>query len=195
MKKWYIVQTYSGQENSVKEDLELQVKSRGFEDQILQIIAPDETYEETKVDKKGVTKKVTKTRKIYPSYLFVEIDVEEVMDPVTKVKKYIVDDEAWFMIRNTPGVTGFLGSSGRGTKPNPVRQSEMDGILMRIGKIQKSEFEFHVGDKVEVVVGPFAGQTGEISKVNEAKETVTVLLPMFGRLTPNDLVITDVKKL
>ncbi len=195
MKKWYIVQTYSGQENSVKDDLEKQVKSRGFENTIFQIIAPEVKYEETKTNKKGVVTKVEKSRKIYPSYLFVEIEVEEQIDPATKVKKYVVDDEAWFMIRNTPGVTGFLGSSGKGTKPNPVRQSEMDQILISIGKKEKKEFEFKVGDKVEVVTGPFAGQIGEISKVNEAKEVVTVLLPMFGRLTPNDLVVTDVKKI
>ncbi len=195
MKKWYIVQTYSGQENSVKDDLEKQVKSRGFENTIFQIIAPEVKYEETKTNKKGIVTKVEKSRKIYPSYLFVEIEVEEQIDPATKVKKYVVDDEAWFMIRNTPGVTGFLGSSGKGTKPNPVRQSEMDQILISIGKKEKKEFEFKVGDKVEVVTGPFAGQIGEISKVNEAKEVVTVLLPMFGRLTPNDLVVTDVKKI
>jgi transcription termination/antitermination protein NusG len=187
MRRWYIVQTYSGQENSVKEDLELQVKSRGFQDKIIQIIAPEETYEETKTDRQGNTKKVIKTRKLYPSYLFVEFEIESL--------EVGVDSEAWFMVRNTPGVTGFLGSSGRGTKPNPVRESEMNDILMRMGKMEKPEFACKIGDRVEIVAGPFAGQIGEVSNINESKETVTVMLPMFGRLAPNELDVKDVKKL
>jgi transcriptional antiterminator NusG len=181
-KKWYIVQTYSGQENSVKDALERRVKSMNFEDKIFQVLSPEETYEETRKD----GKKVEKTRKIFPGYIFVEFDVEEGGE---------VDDRAWFMVRNTPGVTGFLGSSGKGTKPNPVRKSEMDAILMRIGKIEKPTLEFKVGDKVEIIAGPFKGQVCEVSAVNEANQTVTVLTEMFGRFTPNELDATEVKAL
>jgi transcriptional antiterminator NusG len=179
-KKWYVVQTYSGQENSVKEALERRVKSMNFEDKIYQVLSPEESYEETKKD----GKKVVKTRKIYPGYLFVEF---EVIDEV--------DDKAWFMVRNTPGVTGFLGSSGKGTKPSPVRQSEMDSILMKMGKMEKPQFEFKAGDKVEVVNGPFKGQIVDVSSVNEATQIVTVLIDMFGRLTPTDFDAKDVKAL
>jgi transcriptional antiterminator NusG len=179
-KKWYIVQTYSGQENSVKEALERRIKTMGFEDKIFQVISPEEQYEETRKD----GKKVIKTRKLYPSYLFVEFEVEKE-----------VDDRAWFMVRNTPGVTGFLGSSGRGTKPNPVRASEINDILMKMGKIEKPSIDFAVGDKVSVAAGPFAGQSGEVSAVNEATQTVTVLIDMFGRLTPTDFDAKDIKAL
>lgn len=179
-KKWYVVQTYSGQENSVKEALERRVKSMNFEDKIYQVLSPEEQYEETKKD--GT--KVTKTRKIYPGYLFIEFEVIGE-----------VDDKAWFMVRNTPGVTGFLGSSGKGTKPSPVRQSEMDAILMRMGKMEKPQFEFAAGDRVEIVAGPFKGQAVDVSSVNEANQIVTVLIDMFGRLTPTELPASDVKKI
>jgi len=177
-KKWYIVQTYSGQENSVKEALERRIKSMNFEDKIFQVLSPEEQYEEIKKD----GKKVVKTRKLFPSYLFVEFEVDKE-----------VDDRAWFMVRNTPGVTGFLGSSGKGTKPNPVRASEINDILMKIGKIEKPSIEFKAGDKVEVIAGPFTGQIGEVSNVNEATQTVTVLIDMFGRLTPTECEAKDVK--
>ncbi len=177
-KKWYIVQTYSGQENSVKDALERRIKSMNFEDKIFQVLCPEEEYEETRKD----GKKVIKTRKIFAGYLFVEFEVDGE-----------VDDRAWFMVRNTPGVTGFLGSSGKGTKPNPVRKDEMDAILMKVGKIQKPTIEFKVGDKVEIINGPFRGQICEVSSINEANQTVTVLTEMFGRLTPNELAANDVK--
>ncbi len=179
-KKWYIVQSYSGQENSVKEALERRVKSMNFEDKIYQVLSPEETYEEIRKD----GKKVQKTRKIYPGYLFVEFEVQDE-----------VDDKAWFMVRNTPGVTGFLGSSGQGTKPNPVRKSEMDQILMRMGRIEKPSFDFAVGDKVQIVSGPFKGQMSDISAINEATQVVTVLIDMFGRLTPTEVKVTEIKKL
>ena len=179
-KKWYIVQTYSGQENSVKVDLERRIESMGFSDKILTILSPDEEYEEIKKD----GKKVIKTRKIYPGYVFVEMEVEKE-----------VDERAWFMVRNTPKVTGFLGSSGNGTKPNPVPQAEMDAILMRIGKIQKPTFDIAVGDTVDVVSGLWRGNTGVVSAIDEEKRIVTVLIDVFGRSTPNELEFEAVKKI
>ncbi len=179
-KKWYIVQTYSGQENSVKEDLERRITSMGFEDKIYQILSPDEEYEEVKKD----GKKVIKTRKMFPGYVFVEMEVEKE-----------VDERAWFMVRNTPKVTGFLGSSGNGTKPNPVPQSEMNEILMRIGKLEKPVYDFAVGDKVLITSGPWRDTVASISAVNQEKKIVTVLVEMFGRLTPNELSIESVKKI
>lgn len=179
-KKWYIVQTYSGQENSVVEDLERRIESMGFQDKILQILSPDEEYEETKKD----GHRVVKTRKMFPGYVFVEMEVDKE-----------VDERAWFMVRNTPKVTGFLGSSGNGTKPNPVPQSEMNQILMRMGKIEKPVYDLNVGDKVLITTGPWRDTIASISAINQEKEIVTVLVEMFGRLTPNELNFQDVKKL
>ncbi len=178
-KKWYIVQTYSGQENSVTEDLKHRSISMGFKDIILDVISPDETYEETKKD--GT--KVTKTRKMFPGYVFVLMEVEKE-----------VDERAWFMIRNTQKVTGFLGSSGNGTKPNPVPQSEMDVILMRMGVLEKPRFEIGLGDKVLIINGPWRDQIASVSAINEEKQIITVLVEMFGRLTPTELAFDEVKK-
>jgi transcriptional antiterminator NusG len=186
-RKWYIAQTYSGQENSVKKDLERRIQSLGFQDKIYQILSPDEVYEDVKkvkVDGQTQEKKVQKTRKMFPGYIFVEMEVEKE-----------VDEKTWFMVRNTPGVTGFLGSSGNGTKPNPVPQYEMDEILMKIGQLEKPVFDFKVGDKVEVTSGPWKNQVCEISAVNQEKNIVTVLIDMFGRLTPTELGFDEVKKL
>lgn len=179
-KKWYIVQTYSGQENSVKDDLEHRIESMGFQDKILQILSPDEEYEEEKKD----GKKVIKQRKMFPGYVFVEMEVDKE-----------VDERAWFMVRNTPKVTGFLGSSGNGTKPNPVPQSEMNEILLRIGKMEKPSFEFNVGDKVLITTGSWRDTIALISAINPEKEMVTVLVEMFGRLTPLELNFSEVKKI
>lgn len=180
MKRWYVVQTYSGYENSVKNDLISRIDSMNLHGKLLQVLVPEEEYEET--DKKGVKK--TKVRKLFPGYLFLEMEV---------VKE--IDDETWFTIRNTPKVTGFLGSSGHGTKPVPVPEDEMNLILSRLGKIELKTVTYNVGDEVEVVVGPFVGQTGSISKVDNEKETVTILIEMFGRSTPSELKFTEVKKL
>ena len=178
-RKWYIAQTYSGQENSVAEDLQRRIESMGFQDKIYQVLSPEETY----IEKKKDGKEVEKTRKIYPGYIFIEMEVDK-----------DVDERAWFMIRNTPKVTGFLGSSGNGTKPNAVPQSEMNEVLMKIGKVEKPTFEIKPGDFVELVGGPFAGQRCEVSAVNEQTEILTVLLDMFGRLTPSEQPFNNVKK-
>ena len=106
-----------------------------------------------------------------------------------------VDERAWFMVRNTPKVTGFLGSSGNGTKPNPVPQSEMNEILLRIGKMEKPSFEFNVGDKVLITTGSWRDTIASISAINPEKEMVTVLVEMFGRLTPLELNFSEVKKI
>ena len=179
-KKWYIVQTYSGQENSVKEDLEHRIESMGFQDKILQILSPDEEYEEEKKD----GHKVVKTRKMFPGYVFVEMEVDKE-----------VDERAWFMVRNTPKVTGFLGSSGGGTKPVPIPTEEMNDILLKIGKLEKPVYDYQVGDKVNIISGSFTGQVGEIASVNFEKEIATVLVTFFGgRPTPMELKFTEFKK-
>lgn len=178
-KKWYIIQTYAGQENSIKDAIERRIKTMNFEDRIYQVMSPEEKYIETKKD--GT--QVEKTRKIHPGYLYVQIEVNG----------EFVDDESWFMIRNTPGVTGFLGSSGKGTKPNHVPQYEMDALLRKVGLLQKPKFDFEVGDEVQIINGSFAGFRGTVSQVNEATQIVTVDIEMFGRLTPSEEEASNLK--
>ena len=165
MKRWYIVGTYSGFENAVKQDLEKRRETMNMTDKVYQVLVPEETVEVT--DKKGKTK--TKVNKLYPGYVFVEVEVEGEMD-----------EKVWFMIRNTPKVTGFLGSSGGGTKPVPVPVDEMNRILVSLGMATRPKYEFNVGDKIEVIDGPFASRVANIAAINEETEEVIVLVEMFG---------------
>jgi transcriptional antiterminator NusG len=179
MRRWYVVTTYSGYENSVKQDLERRIQSMNMQDKIYQVLVPEEIIET--VDKKG--KKKQKINKMYPGYVFVEMEVEKEMD-----------DRSWFNVRNTPKVTGFLGSSGSGTKPVPVPKEEMDGILRKLGMISKPKFEINVGDSVTIVEGSFSNMVGDVANINEEKEIITVLIDMFGRQTPMEFPFTAVKK-
>lgn len=180
MKRWYIVTTYSGYENSVKQDLERRRESMNMTHLIYQVLVPEEVKEV--VDKKG--KKKEKVEKLFPGYVFVEMEVDKEMD-----------EDAWFMVRNTPKVTGFLGSSGGGTKPVAVPKDEMDAILEKLGLVQKPVFEIYAGDKVTVIEGSFKDMVGEVSAVNLEKETLTILINMFGRMTPMEFPFSQVKKI
>ncbi len=181
MRRWYIVGTYSGYENAVKADLEKRKETMNMTDKIFQVMVPEETIEVT--DKKG--KKKQKVTKLFPGYVFVEMEVEGEMD-----------EKAWFMIRNTPKVTGFLGSSGGGTKPVPVPVDEMNRILISLGMIEKSVMNFNVGDSIEILSGPFEGRTFEIASVNLDAEEVVVLVEMFGgRSTQMTFSFKQIRKL
>ena len=180
MKRWYIVNTYSGYENSVKTDLERRRESMNMQDYVLQVLVPEETVEVT--DKKG--KKKQKVNKLFPGYVFVEMKVEGEMD-----------DHAWFMIRNTPKVTGFLGSSGGGTKPVPVPTDEMDRILSKLGMVVKPKAEFSVGDKIVVTSGPFKDYTFDVAEIDEAKSIVVVFADLLGSAVRTELSFDEVKKI
>jgi len=166
--RWYVIQTYSGSENVVKTDLETRIVSMGMQDFIKRVIVP----EEIKIQKnaKGVEKEVAV--RLYPGYLFVEM---------------IMTDESWFVTRNTPKVTGLLGSSGGGTKPIPLTQEEITPILKRIGLIKKVTFEHFLGQEVIVINGPFTNQIGIVSSFDDEKELVTVDIDLFGRETPTEI--------
>ena len=181
-KQWYICQTYSGYESSVKQDIERRIESMNMQEQIHTVLVPEEQYEETKKDG---TKKI-KTRKMFPGYIFVEIEVEDGKE---------MDEDVWFMIRNTQKVTGFLGSSGGGTKPTPVREDEMNEILRKFGLLETPVFDFKVGENVLIISGVWKDNIAEISSINEDKDIVTVLVEMFGRRTPTELSLRDIKKL
>ena len=106
-----------------------------------------------------------------------------------------MDERLWFNVRNTPKVTGFLGSSGGGTKPVAVPKDEMDAILRRLGMVSTPTFDINVGDRVDIISGPFRGQIAVVSDVNEEKKIVTVLVEMFGRNTPSEEPFDNVKKI
>jgi len=172
-RRWYIVQTYSGFENSVEQDLKKRIETMGQQDYIFQVLVPEEQYVEEKKD----GSKVLKTRKLFPSYIFVEM---------------IVNEKSWFIVRNTPKVTGFLGSSGKGAKPVPIPQEEMDAILKQAGLKEKPSYQFEIGQILDVVSGPFAGKTIEVVAIDDTKETLTFMLELFNRLTTAEVKFDEV---
>ena len=174
-KEWYVVNTYAGHENRVKENLEKRLETMGISENLFRIVVAEEVQIEVKNEK---SKEVVKN--IFPGYLFVEM---------------IMTDEAWYVVRNTPGVTGFIGSSGGGAKPIPVKQAEIEKILRRIGQSDKVvEVDFAVGDNVKILSGPFSGMEGKIESMNDATQIATVLIILFGRETPTDIGYVDLAK-
>ena len=174
-KEWYVVNTYAGQENRVKENLERRVKTMGLEDSLFQIVVAEEKEIEYKNGKP-----VEKTKNLFSGYVLVQM---------------IMTDEAWYVVRNTPGVTGFIGSSGKGAKPFPVSQEEIDSVLRRLGRQDMSvQVDFEVGDTVEILNGAFKNSEGTVEKMDDDKKEATVLLILFGRETPTDMPYMDLKK-
>ena len=174
-KEWYVVNTYAGHENRVKENLEKRLETMGISDNLFRIVVAEETQIEVKNEK---SKEVVKN--IFPGYLFVEM---------------IMTDEAWYVVRNTPGVTGFIGSSGGGAKPLPVKQDEIEKILRRIGQSDKNiEVDFTVDDTVKILSGPFSGMEGKIESMNDQSQVATVLIILFGRETPTDISYFDLAR-
>ncbi|MFZ0444258.1 MAG: transcription termination/antitermination protein NusG [Bacillus sp. (in: firmicutes)] len=175
-KNWYVVHTYSGYENKVKANLEKRVESMGMQDKIFRVIVPEE--EETDI-KNG--KKKTVKRKVFPGYVLVEI---------------VMTDDSWYVVRNTPGVTGFVGSSGAGSKPTPLLPEEINSILKHLGENERPiDIDFEIGETVKVNEGPFANFTGSVEEIDKDKAKVKVLVNMFGRDTPVELEFTQVEKI
>ena len=173
-KRWYVVHVYSGYEKKVKANLEKRIHTTGMEDKIFSILIPEE--EEMVPTKTGAKKIVAK--KVYPGYILVEM---------------IMADDSWYIVRNTQGVTGFVGS---GSKPVPLEEYEMDKIYKLMGLKKKMvEFKSQVGEKVQVIDGPFADFVGLITDIDSDKGRVHVLVSMFGRETPLELDFDQVKEL
>jgi len=163
-KEWYVVNTYSGHENKVKEKLEMRASSMGMEDYIFRVVVPSQ---KEVVVKNG--KETEKDSKMFPGYILVEM---------------IMTDEAWFIVRNTPGVTGFIGSSGKGAKPFPLTKQEVDKILGNMGMSRMDiESELQVEDKVSIVDGPFKGMEGNISSIDLENNRIIVMIDLFGQET------------
>ncbi|MCR4668829.1 MAG: transcription termination/antitermination protein NusG [Clostridia bacterium] len=159
--RWYVVHTYSGHENKVKANIEKMVENRGMQDLILEIVVPTED----RVELKNGQKKI-KTKKMFPGYVII---------------KMIVNNESWYLVRNTQGVTGFVG---HGSDPIPLTDEE----ITRMG-IEKVYIDLDVkpGDTVRVISGPFESFMGEVLDINKEKQVLTVKVSMFGRDTPVEL--------
>lgn len=170
---WYAVQTYSGFESAAKRNIENRVVSMGMSDVIFNVLVPEITRMEK--NKKGEPKEVVE--KPYPGYVFIDM---------------IVTDDSWFMVRNTPMVTGFLGSSGGGAKPVPLQDDEIAPILKMCGISLVKNFAGKVGDTVRITAGNFTGQEAVIDSIDEQREIVKVLINFFGRQTVAELNFNEV---
>ncbi|MBX6352477.1 MAG: transcription termination/antitermination protein NusG [Thermoflavifilum sp.] len=175
-KQWYVIHTYSGYENKVKANLESRVRSMNMEDKIFRVVIPTEEEVEVKNGKKRVVQK-----KVFPGYVLVEM---------------IMTDDSWYVVRNTPGVTGFVGAPGSGNKPLPLLPSEVRQILRGMGVDEvKVRVDYEVGEVVHIVDGPFADMVGTVEEINADQQKLRVLVSMFGRDTPVELAFGQVEKL
>ena len=175
---WFVVHTYAGYENKVKQNLASRVKSMNVEEQIYEVVIPMEDVIEFKGGRKVVVQK-----KVFPGYLLVRM---------------ALDDDSWYVVRNTPGVTAFVGNASR---PTPLSRKEVESIL-GVGKEEPGQerkvrprLEYEVGEQVRVVTGPFADFNGAISDIDVARSKLTVLVNIFGRETPVELELGQVAKL
>ena len=174
-KEWYVVNTYAGHENRVKESLEKRMKAMDLGDCLDRIVVA----EEEEIDYKN-GKEIKKIKNLFPGYLFVKMNMT---------------DEAWYVVRNTSGVTGLIGSAGGGGKPFSVPDEEMEGVLKRIGQSEKKVVaEFEVGDRVKILSGPFANVEGIVENMDDANGVATVLAIMFGRETPTEVEYINLEK-
>ncbi|WP_134702151.1 transcription termination/antitermination protein NusG [Ammoniphilus sp. YIM 78166] len=175
-KSWYVVHTYSGYENKVRTNLEKRVESMDMKDKIFRVLIPTEDEVEMKDGKKK-----TVTKKVFPGYVIVEM---------------IMTDDSWYVVRNTPGVTGFVGSAGSGSKPTPLKPGEVDAILKQMGVEEvKPKIDFNIKETVKVKEGPFSDFVGTIEEIQPDKRKIKVHVNMFGRETPVELDYTQVEKI
>jgi transcription termination/antitermination protein NusG len=171
-RNWYVLHTYSGYEDAVAKNLKQRIESMQMEDKIFNVIVPKEKKIKIKDGKRKVIEE-----KIYPGYVLVEM---------------IVTDDSWYVVRNTPNVTGFVGA---GTTPVPVSKLEIDGLKKRMGSEEPQyKIEVKAGDLVKIVDGPFKDFDGKVSEVDQGRGKVKVLVNMFGRDTPVELDSLQIKK-
>lgn len=180
--QWYVIHSYAGYENKVKSNLESRIASMNMEERIFEVVIPMEDVVEFKNGKKVVVSK-----KVFPGYLLVRVDL---------------DDDSWYVVRNTPGVTGFVGL---GARPTPLKRKEVEDILQvkaeegevaaGTGKRRPRGLEYEIGESVRVKEGPFADFTGTIAEINEDQLKLKVLVNIFGRETPVELDFAQVAKL
>ncbi len=174
-KKWYVVNTYSGHEAKVKEKLDMRINSMDMQENIFRVIVPERKEIEIKDGKKK-----EKLKKLFPGYVLVEM---------------IMSDESWYIVRNTPGVTGFLGSSGKGAKPVPLFDDEVERLFKEIG-YNKEEVvvNYEIGDKVKITDGPFKMLAGKIISIDKEAGKANVMIDLFGQETNVELELTQFTK-
>lgn len=172
-KNWYVIHTYSGYEDAVARNLKQRIESLSMQDKIFNVIVPKEKKIKIKNGKRQLVEE-----KIYPGYVLVEM---------------IVTDDSWYVVRNTPNVTGFIGS---GTTPIPVAKAEVDSLMKRMG-VDTPQYQIGVdlGDSVRITDGPFKELEGKVSEIDQERGKVKVLVSMFGRDTPVELDSLQIKKL
>jgi transcriptional antiterminator NusG len=172
-KKWFVIHTYAGYENKVKANLEKRVESMNMQEKVFRVLVPMEDEVEIKDGKRKVNK-----RKIFPGYVLVEM---------------ILTDDSWYVVRNTPGVTGFVGS---GNKPIPLLPAEVRVIMRQMGLDEaRAKIDMDIGESVRVVTGPFENFIGTVEEIYPEKSKLKVLISMFGRETPVELEFTQIEKL
>ena len=167
--RWYVVHTYSGYENKVKASIEKTVENRNLHDQILEVIVPLETVVEIKDGSKKAAQK-----EMFPGYVLV---------------KMVMNDDSWYVVRNTRGVTGFVGP---GSKPVPLDESEMENLGIKQDEVI---LDLEIGDVVTVLSGAWEGTVGAVQTINEQKKSLTINVELFGRETPVELGFSEVKKM
>lgn len=171
-RRWYVIHTYSGYEDNVSRNLSHRVETMSMQDKIFNVLVPTEKKIKIKNGKRH-----TVIEKIFPGYVFVEM---------------VVTDDSWYVVRNTPNVTGFVGS---GTTPTPISETEIKSLQKRMGVEEpKYQIDVMVGSPVKIVDGPFKNMEGKIDQVDEARGKVKVLVSMFGRETPVELDFLQIKK-
>ena len=174
-KLWYVVNAYSGHEQKVKDYLESRRESMGMENNIFRVIIPQRTEIEVK---DGVKKE--KVRKMFPGYVLIEM---------------IMSDEAWYVVRNTPGVTGFIGSSGKGAKPIPLSPEEVKKFIGDgVSEEKPINTDVTVGDTVSIIDGPFKGMSGKIDTIDSENNRLTIIIDLFGQETSVDVENYQVSK-
>ena len=172
--KWYIIHSYSGFERKVRESLESRIQAFGLQDKIGRVLIPTESVTEVRGGKK-----YTSERMFYPGYVLVEMDM---------------DDHVWHVVKSTPRVTGFVGT---GQQPTPLSEEEVQNIVYRVGESKdkpKLKVKFEKNESVRITEGPFASFTGVVDEVNEDRETLKVMVTIFGRSTPVELEFGQVEK-
>jgi len=172
-RRWYVIHTYSGYEEAVARNLRQRIDSMGMRDQIFEVVVPTEKKIKVKAGKR-----VEEKEKIYPGYVLVDM---------------IVNDESWYVVRNTPRVTGFVGS---GTQPVPLEQTEVDSLFKRMeSDTAKHKIELGIDDAVVIADGPFKDLEGKVGEIDEERGKVKVMVPMFGRETPVELDFLQVRRI
>lgn len=172
-KRWYVLQTYAGYENKVFKNVLKRIETMNMQDQIFRVLVPEE--KEIKIKDGKIKEKMKKT---FPGYVLIEM---------------IDNDESWFTVRNTPGVTGFLGSSGKGTRPVPLTDEEIQPILATMGVVNTEvTVDIKIGQQILIAAGPFSGQHGTIDSIDIDNLKLTVIVDMLGQDTPVELGLDQV---